>query len=364
MDPQLTSDQLAELRRPRPYPALSVLMPTHRREPEKAQDAVRLRNLVAQAEKALENDPDVPRERRGEMVDRLRRAVAELDPTHAQDGLVIFVAQGEHHVWSVARVVPERVVLSDTFLTRNLVAAQAAEQPYWALAVAADRISLWDGSPEQATEYSGDGFPLARSLEDPDAERKQRIGDLPSTFQDEATRRFLREGHDKLRAVLARTPRPLYVLGSAAALSLLEEIGPLGPGAVSIQHGGLADGPAGAVAEAVEPVRTAREAATTATIAAELEAARGRREFAGGLDEVWQAVQEGRVRLLAVEEHYRTVVREKEGHLEPADAGQPGARDDMVDEIVEQALERGAEIRFVPDDALAGQGHIAGVLRY
>ncbi|MEF9885914.1 baeRF3 domain-containing protein [Streptomyces sp. P9-A4] len=364
MDPLLTSDQLAELRRPRPYPALSLLMPTHRREPGNAQDPVRLRNLVAQAEKALENDPDVPRERRGEIVDRLRRAVAEIDPAHAQDGLVIFVAQGEHHVWSVARAVPERLVFADTFLTRNLVAAQAAEQPYWALAVAADRVSLWDGSPERATERSGDGFPLARSLEDPDAERKQRIGDLPSTFQDEATRQFLREAHDKLRAVLARTPRPLYVIGSAAALALLEELGPLGAGAVAIQHGGLADGPAGAVAKAVEPVRTAREAASTATIAAELEAARGRREFAGGLDEVWRAVQEGRVRLLAVEEHYRTVVREEGGHLEPADADQPGARDDMVDEIVEQALERGAEIRFVPDDALAGQGHIAGVLRY
>ncbi|MEU8886238.1 helix-turn-helix domain-containing protein, partial [Streptomyces hydrogenans] len=30
--------------------------------------------------------------------------------------------------------------------------------------------------------------PLTRSLEDPDVERKERIGDVPSTFQDEATR--------------------------------------------------------------------------------------------------------------------------------------------------------------------------------
>ncbi|MFE0701133.1 chemotaxis protein [Streptomyces sp. NPDC058872] len=364
MDPLLTPDQLAELRRPRPYPALSLLMPTHRREPENAQDPVRLRNLVARAERALENDPDVSREQRAEIVDRLGRAVGEVDLAHAQDGLVIFAARGEHHVWSLARSVPERVVLADTFLTRNLVAAHAAEHPYWALAVAADRVSLWDGTPERTTEHSGDGFPLTRSLEDPDAEREQRIGDLPSTFQDEATRRFLREAHDKLRTVLARAPRPLYVIGSTAALALLEELGPLGPGTVTIPHGGLADGPAGAISEAVEPVRTAREAASTATITAELEAARGRREFAGGLDEVWQAVQEGRVRLLAVEEHYRTVVREEGGHLEPSATDQPGARDDMVDEIVEQALEKGAEILFVPDDALAAQGHIAGVLRY
>ncbi|MFF0433402.1 chemotaxis protein [Streptomyces sp. NPDC004327] len=364
MDPVLTTDTLTKLRQTRPYPAVSIVMPTHRREPDDAQDPVRLRNLLAQAEKALQEDPDVPRDRRLDVLDQLRRAVAEVDLAHAEDGLVIYAAQGEHHVWSVARAVPERVVLSDTFLTRNLVAAQAAEQPYWALAVAADRVSLWSGDPERATEATTGGFPLTRSLEDPDAERKERIGDLPSTFQDEATRQFLREAHEKLRAVLASEPRPLYVLGSDAALALLEEMGPLGPGAVTIRHGGLAEGPAAAVWEAVEPSRTARESAATNTVVAELDTARGRREYAGGIDEVWQAVQQGRVRLLAVEDDFRTVVREQGDHLEPAAAGDPDARDDMIDEIVERALDSGTEVRFVPDGTLAAAGHIAGALRY
>ncbi|KKZ73483.1 chemotaxis protein [Streptomyces showdoensis] len=364
MDPVLTPVTLAKLRQPRPYPALSLVMPTHRREPDNTQDPVRLRNLIAEAEKAVHEDPAVSRERRADVLDQLRRAEAEIDLVHAEDGLVVFVAPGEHHVWSVAREVPERVVLADTFLTRNLVAAQAAEQPYWVLAVAADRVSLWDGGAERASEHTGDGFPLSRSLEDPDAERKERIGDLPSTFQDEATRQFLREAHEKLRVVLASEPRPLYVLGSSAALALLADLGSTGPDTLTIEHGGLAAGPAASVWGAVEPVRTAREAAATATVVAELDAARGRHEYAGGIDEVWQAVKDGRMRLLAVEEHYRTVVRDEGGHLEPADAAEAGARDDMVDEIVEQALERGAEVRFVPDDSLDGRGRIAGVLRY
>ena len=173
MDPALSSDVLAKLRQPRPYPAVSLVMPTHRREPDNAQDPVRLRNLVARAEKALQDDPAVPRERRDDVLDQLRRAVAEIDLAHAEDGLVIFVAAGEHYVWTVARTVPERIVLADTFLTRNLVAAHAAEQPSWALAVSADRVSLWSGSPERVVEHTGDGFPLTRSLEDPDAERKE-----------------------------------------------------------------------------------------------------------------------------------------------------------------------------------------------
>ncbi|GGT09324.1 hypothetical protein GCM10010222_59060 [Streptomyces tanashiensis] len=364
MNPALSSDVLAKLRQPRPYPAVSLVMPTHRREPDNAQDPVRLRNLVAAAEKAVQDDPAVTRERRADVLDQLRRAVAEVDLAHAEDGLVIFVAPGEHHVWSVARSVPERVVLADTFLTRNLVAAQAAEQPSWALAVAADRVSLWSGSPERLTEHTGDGFPLTRSLEDPDAERKERVGDLPSTFQDEATRQFLREAHTALRAVLASEPRPLYVIGEPVALALLEETGPLPQDTTPVHRGGLASGPAAAVHEAVEPARAAREAAGSTTVMAELGAARGRREFAGGLDEVWQAVKEGRIRLLAVEDHYRTVVRDEGGHLEPAEPSEAGARDDMVDEIVERALDTGAEVRFVRDDTLLDMDRIAGVLRY
>lgn len=41
MHQPLTRAALADLRRPRTYPAVSLLLPTHRREPDNAQDAVR-----------------------------------------------------------------------------------------------------------------------------------------------------------------------------------------------------------------------------------------------------------------------------------------------------------------------------------
>ncbi|MFE5731449.1 chemotaxis protein [Streptomyces sp. NPDC056528] len=364
MHPALSADALAKLRQPRPYPAVSLVMPTHRREPDSAQDPVRLRNLLARAEKALDEDPGVTRERRADVLDQLERAAAEIDLVHAEDGLVVFVAPGEHQVWTVAREVPERVVLADTFLTRNLVAAQAAERPYWALTVAADRVSLWSGGPERTVEHTGDGFPFTRSLEPQDVEREERVGEVPSTFQDEDTRTFLRDAHQALRTVLASEPRPLYVLGEAPAVSLLEETGSLPQGTVPVHQGGLGHGPAEAVRKAVEPLTEAHEAALTTTVLAELDAARGRREYAGGLDEVWRAAREGRIHLLAVEEHYRAAVRDHGDHLEPAEASDLDARDDIVDEIVEQALETGAEVRFVRDDSLSDVARIAAVLRY
>ncbi|MGP4046118.1 baeRF3 domain-containing protein [Streptomyces sp. 2A115] len=365
MEHALSPTTLTELRRPRPYPAVSVLTPTHRREPDKAQDPLRLRNALAKARKQLEADPGVTRERRMDVVEQLEQALAEVDLTHTEDGLAIFAAPGEHQVWALARTVPERVVLSDTFLTRNLVAAQAAERPFWVLAVSADRISLWSGGAGHVVEAEAAGFPLTRSLEDPDVERKERTGDVPSTFRDERTRHFLREGDTAAARVLRADPRPLYVAGEQAALSFLDEIGTVTKDGVHVPHGGLAHGSPEAVWQAVRPLVTAQDRKQVDTVTRELETARGRRAFAAGVDEVWQNATDGRIRLLAVEENYRVTVRDDVGdHLVPAESDDLDARDDIVDEIVEQCLDTGAQVRFVPDGTLSDAQGIAGVLRY
>jgi hypothetical protein len=365
MEHALSPTTLTELRRPRPYPAVSVLTPMHRREPEKAQDRVRLRNVVAEAKRQLEADPAIPRDRRLDVARQLDQALTEVDLTHAEDGLIIFAAPGEHQVWSLARPVPERVVLSDTFLTRNLVSAQAAEQPLWVLTVSADQVTLWSGGTDRVTEERTGGFPMARSRENFDAERQQRIGDLRSTFRDEGTRQFLREVDTAMSTVLREQPRPLYVTGETAALSLLDEVGSVTKNAVHVPHGGLAHGTPDAVWQAVRPLVAAEARKNTDSVTRELESARGHRAFAAGVDELWQNARQGRVRLLAVEENYRVTVRDDDGdHLIPAEGGDLDAREDIVDEIVEQCLETGAEVRFVPDGTLGEADGIAGVLRY
>lgn len=211
----LTAGLLQGLRAVKPYPALSLTMPTHRRAPDNSQDAVRLRNLVAEAVRRLEADPAVTREARTALKEQLDRAVTEVDPRRALDALVLLVTADEHQIWQLPRTVPARVVLSDSYLTRNLVAAKAQAQPFWALTVSADRAVLWSGTADALREEPGGGFPLTAPQEPSDPQREERVGDTPSTFSDEETRNFLRTVDEKLRAVLAEDPRPLYLVGLA-----------------------------------------------------------------------------------------------------------------------------------------------------
>lgn len=364
----LTPDVLRELRTPRPYPAVTLTMPTHRRERHKEQDTVRLRNLLTEAGHRLDAETGLDKRVRTAVKEQLGRAVADVDLRHALDGLLLAADAGEYRIWYLPREVPERVVLADTYLTRNLVAATAQSRPYWVLGIAADRATLWSGSGESLYEHHGDGFPMTPPEESWDVEREERVGDTPSTFRDEETRRFLRSVDEAAGAVLARRPRPLHLVGLAPALALLEEAGNATHRAAGrLVKGGLTDGPAPVLLREIGPLVAEHARREKDEVLGKLDEAKGRRTFAAGLDEVWESVREKRAGLVALEEHYHRTVRVCDGHLVPVDgqsAAYPDVRDDIVDELVEAGLDGGAEVVFLPDDTLAGHDRIAAVLRY
>lgn len=366
----LTPALLRDLRAHRSCPVVSLSMPTHRREPDRAGDPVRLRNLVAEAGRRLDADPSVSRRERTDIKAQLDRAAAEVDHRRTLDGLTLFAGPQEQdrQQWTLPRWAPERVVLSDSFLTRNLVAAKAQARPYWVLVVAADRVTLWSGSGETLHEHHGDGFPATPEPEPEDAQRKQRVGDTPSTFQDERTRQFLRSADTALAAVLAAAPRPLHLVGLAPALAVLDEAdGAARTAEGRLVKGGLVAGPGHELYEELRPVLEDARRRTAERTVERLDDARSRRTFAAGLDEVWEAVRDGRAGLVAVEEQFRRTVRVTGGHLVPVDpaaAPEPSVREDIVDELVETALDGDAEVVFLRDGTLDDHQHVAAELRY
>lgn len=207
----LTSGTLQKLRATRPYPALSLTMPTHRRAPDNTQDAVRLRNLVAEAGHRLDADPRVSSEARDAVKAQLDRAAADIDPRRALESLVVLADADEYQIWQVPRTAPERVVLSDSYLTRNLVAAKAGARLFWVLSFSADHAALWSGTNESLRAVKDHGFPLSPPHQNFDPERQARSGDAPSIYTDEDTRTFFRTVDDTLRGVLAAEPRPLFL---------------------------------------------------------------------------------------------------------------------------------------------------------
>ncbi|MFF4224304.1 baeRF3 domain-containing protein [Streptomyces sp. L500] len=378
---ELTDETLRDLRRERPYPAVSLLLPTTRRAPTSTEDQVRLRNTVAEAKRRLADDPRASRSARIDVEAQIDAAVREVDLAHSSDGLLILAAPGEHQVWYLPRTVPQRVVVSDTFLTRNLVAARLSEEPYWVLVLSESETRLWDGAGDHLVETIGHGFPVRPSLPDHEdalpGANFDKVGNHATTAREEAhverERQYTRTVVGALMPVLDREPRPLYVVGLREQIALLEKLCPR-PGAITsrTEQGGAIGLSAHALAEVLRPAFEERRAARQGEVLRRLSDARGQKRFTSGLDEIWQTVRQGRVALLAVEDHYQITARVdgNGGHPvrleEPAEplTADPAIREDVVDEIVEAALDNGADVEFVRDDTLAEEDRLAAVLRY
>ncbi|WP_307805384.1 baeRF3 domain-containing protein [Streptomyces spirodelae] len=368
----LTNEVLATLRKPRPYPAVTLVLPTHRTKPDKLQDPVRLRNLIAETGRRLAEDPLVPASARADVIKQLEQAENELDPTYALDTLVVFAAQGEHQFWHLPRRSgAERIVINDTFLTRNLVAAHAQNRPYWVLTFDEEKARLFSGVGEQLTEEQRFGFPVEHETELSERERASRTGDFTTGYRDEAALQHLRDVDAGLSKVLETEPRPLLIAGLQHGLTALADVGThtARNALATVPKGGLANARPSVVHEAVAPARAESLRARADEALARLGEAIGRKEFVVGIDEVWRAAKEGRLSLLVVEEPYRQKVRLTGGHLSPAaddavsdESGE--VYDDIVDETVEWALSTEAEVVFVADGALAEHDRIAGVVRY
>lgn len=276
----LTAGLLQELRATRPYPALSLTMPTHRRAPDNAQDSVRLRNLVAEAGNRLEADPRVTREAGSAVKAQLQRAAEEVDQRRALEALVILADADGYQIWQLPRTAPERVVLSDTYLTRNLVAAKAGAQFFWVLAVSAEHATLWSGTNDDLRGEQTGGFPLTAPHEAPNPQREERIGDTPSTYSSEDARNFLRSVDEKLRAVLAADPRPLFLVGLAPALALLDEVGESSKSAIGrVAKGTTAETTAAELLKDLRPALEDRRKQAASEIQGRLDNARGSRSF-------------------------------------------------------------------------------------
>lgn len=358
----MDSSQLADLRATRAFPAVSLIMPTHRRLPENKQDAVRLKVLLDEAAKQLkELKHDLPRGLTDEVETSLRKAAGEIDLDHAAEALVLFAAPGgEQHSFVLPRVkVSERVAIGTTFVTRYLLAARENTWSYWVLVLSGKPTRLWSGEGEQLTEVVNALFPLTYELHEAGGE-----GAIPVAGDDRAG--FFRQVERAMDAVLKADARPIIVLGAPRYLSYLDEItiSSVKEQIIGSVQGSFDRATGPVLSSLVDPVLAREQEISGQKVIEELSAARSERRFAGGLQEIWELAGQGRIARLVVEDGYVPAAQRGENHLFHADSteGEPVA--DAVDDLIEQVLATDGRVAFVADGSLAEYERIAAVLRY
>jgi len=349
----------------RSYPSLTITLPTHRTSPDNKQDPIRVRNLVAQATDRLL--AEFKRREVESLLARLERVVDEIDYRYTLDGLAVFVNQDFGRAFPVPFTLKERVVIDETFATRDLVFALNRSPRYWTLVLGEKPTRLLEGTRDTLVEVTDRGFPMIH-------EGPGGLAPLPgglrvnkSAYRDEQHRQFFRRVDAALKPILAEDPLPLAVVGVDRFLAFFNEVTAHRDAILTTVTGSHPRTSPHNLAKLVWPLVEVNLASRRQEVLAELERATGERKVASTVGEVWRFAHEGRGALLLVEEdfHYPATVDASGMHLTPAaDPTAPGVMEDAVDEIIEAVLSKQGRVVFLADGQLADHGRIAMILRY
>jgi hypothetical protein len=352
---------LAGLRQPRDFPAISLVMPTHRHRPENRQDPIRLRSLLDEAGRRLRDlKAELPRGQADELLRSLEKAADQVDLQHAREALVLFAAPGgEEHAFVLPYVtVTERLVFDRTFATRDLVAAREQTWKYWVLALSEQPTRLWSGEGETLTEVDNALFPLHWG----GVEKAER-----GTPNDSARRgEFFRQVERAMAETRKADRRPIVLLGVQRYLAYFAEFASQGlrDDVIGTVEGSFDQASGHELFERAAPVLAGEQRRRRDAALAQLEPARSEKRLAAGLEEVWELAGQGRIGQLMVEHGYLAPALIEDGRLLPADAADGEPVPDAVDELIEITMAAGGEVSFVPDDSLADHDRVAAVLRY
>ncbi len=341
--------QLAALRRPRSFPAVSVVLPTHRTRPENQQDKLRLKTLMDEARVRL-GELDLKRGGAEEILQNLEKAAGQVDFSRVAEGLVLLAApDGESHAFVLPDVqVRERVVIDDTFATRDLVAMLESTWHYWVLVLSEQPTRLWSGDGETVTEVANALFPLEFADSLPDERGPAPTQRKQFRIQDDRRMQFFRQVVRNLAAMLEQDPRPVVVFGVPRYLTYLRDLADrtVADAMIGSVEGSFDSATPAEVARLARPVLHEEHDRQRQAAVAELDEARSARRYAAGMQEVTHLAATGRIAHLLVEDDYFD----------------PNPADDAVDDLIETVLSADGRVTFVPNDSLPDR--IAAVLRY
>ncbi len=332
---------LHQIQQMRSYPSITILLNTQPRSTFGTDETVRAHHLIATARERLEgllDDDPTP------LLDMIETVVDQLVGKRMAHAVAICVSPGHQGTVLLGGTVEERVVIDDTFATRDLVADLNRTATYRVLTISDATARSFAGDRQRLAEERSDQWPLQRSDETSDTIWSQ-------TVTTAATR--LRCAYP-VPTVTAGVRRSTQKILDASTLDVI--------GHVSGNHDRTSPGELHTL---VWPIVLDWKALRQKRALEELDNARSSKRYAAGVDEIWPLADDGRVDHLVVEDDFRLAARiDDNRHVHPTHDNHRGVTDDVVDELIEAVLRNGGSTTIVDPSTLQDCGHIAAVLRY
>ncbi|HVR76006.1 MAG TPA: hypothetical protein VMT52_16865 [Planctomycetota bacterium] len=378
-----SQEDLKALLQNRSPPCVSIYLPTHRRKTEGRPDAILYRNLLRDVERMLQRDLPGPAAR--EVVDSLKGLDRDefWDDGRRSDGLAIFASPGFLACYRLPGEFPELQVVGGSFHTKPILRfLQGNALSYHLIALNAQRVALYTGIGDEIQEVPLPDVPqsLGEDLQAEDRSRGVRLrggvkGGHRVHYGQSGPKEHAKADLEKFFRIVAKDLWKNHLRASSKPVILaapshyqpifrkVAQIPTLIEAGISVDPAKMSPDELKVEAKRVLEPEIERRIAAACD---ELGLARHRNQGSDSLQDVARAVMEGRVKTLFVESGRRIwgVVDTTTGEVLPGDRSRNAHDVDLLDELAELSLVRGAEVFVLKKDAMPTPHGVAAIYRF
>ncbi|KRF04086.1 hypothetical protein ASG88_21845 [Nocardioides sp. Soil777] len=349
----LTPEAAAHLTAAGGDPCISVLMPTTPAARMAIADRERLAGLLLDAERRLDDQPLGDRER---LMCELRRQARIAQDSMTQNALGLFVSHSVSRAWALPVAVHQKVVVESTFATRDLLRALHRTPPHLVLRVDDFGARVYWVAAHVTLLDTVERLPVgtARLVASPNLHRSDpRSGLGRAAERGAGDRTDLLARIDTCMARLCEErPAPLVLAGDAALVNELKNSARWLHRLAGAVVGPTAHNPDQLFSASALCLEDYLHRRGQQTLESLREAAvNDPEQVVAGLDQCWMAVADRTPGTLVVEQSY------VHPRL-PGEGGGPVSHD-LIDDLLEHAIQAGNLIAFVDDAQLHEFGGIA-----
>ncbi len=342
---------------------VTIILNTHRTRPENKQDSIVLKNLMTEAEERLLKT-DTKRDIRG-IVKKMKDMGEKIDHNYNLESLILFINDEVAEFVRLPVPVENRVVIDDNFATRDIVRAMHSSANYYILLLSRETARLIEAFNDKVIEEVGGDFPVKNdkfyTTSGIEASNATRSDNLMKEFFNRIDKAVNNHRKNNPLPVLICTEESNYYeyIKIADERSSIFE---------TFLNGNKLDGSAlSVVAEGWKIVeKISRD--INLERKTELQKAVSANNFLSDTNEIYQAIKNGRVKTLFVEEGLFQPALLKDGKIVYVTKEEMVAHkeviDDIYDELIEENMKFGGQTVFLPKGELPRFNGFGAITRY
>ena len=341
---------------------ITIIATTHRTKPDYLDDGLRLKNLIKEAEDRIM--ADTTKRNATALLEKLNKLASSIDHSKNLESLMLFVNDEIAEFTRLPIKVEDRVVIDDTFATRDLIRAMHLETHYYILVLSQDKIRLIEAMNDKIIQEIGNPFPF----ENTQFFSKNRAAGAIASKQTSLIAEYFNQADKLVNEVRKNNPLPVLICGLEENHNEYIKIADKKHSIydVFLDKNKINDADHSIVEESWEVVKKYVIEKNNER-KEELKKAVGQNKFLSDTNEIWRAIHEGKIQSLFVEQGlFQPAVMKGDEivYVSDEERNDKGVIDDIYDEMIEANMDFGGDVVFLPKGELSKFNGFGAITRY